>query len=104
MCDEKYADFKDIQVLQKHLLRFLNGTKLKDKVTISSLLVKFNYLSVNQLAAQIKLGEVWKALKIEDYPLKIKKQSLNKDGACTRAATSGKPCEIGKKTLTKKLA
>ena len=72
MCDEKYADFKDIQVLQKHLLRFLNGTKLKDKVTISSLLVKFNYLSVNQLAAQIKLGEVWKGgtFKLSNFRLK----------------------------------
>ena len=33
--------------------------------------VKFNLLSVNQLAAQIKLKEVWKSLNCPNYPTKL---------------------------------
>ena len=47
--------------------------------------------SVNQLNAQIKLLEIWKALNVVDHPLKIEQQSR----ACL-----GRPCEIGKTTLT----
>ena len=53
--DLKCADFKSIQILQKDLLRFLNESKIKDKVSIKFLLNKFGALSVNQLGAQIKL-------------------------------------------------
>ena len=35
-------------------------------------------LSVNQLNAQVKLLEVWKAMNVEDYPLKIKQQEVSK--------------------------
>ena len=31
----------------------------------------FNFLSVNQLAAQIKLKEVWKSLNKNDYPIQL---------------------------------
>ena len=44
-------------------------TKIKDRVSVKSMLSKFNLLSVNQLAAQIKLTEVWKAKNVEDYAL-----------------------------------
>ena len=53
--DLKCADFKSIQILQNDLLRFLNGSKIKDKMSIKFLLNKFGALSVNQLGAQIKL-------------------------------------------------
>ena len=43
------------------------------------------------LNAQIKLLEMWKALNVEDYPLKIKQQVLNSQGAATRAALGGRP-------------
>ena len=33
------------------------------------MLKKFDILSVNQLAASIKLKEVWKSQNVEDYPL-----------------------------------
>ena len=97
--DEKCADFKAIQVLQNNLLRFLNGSKIKDKISVRNLLTKFELLSVNQLAAQIKLGEMWKAMIIEDYPLKVEQRRIMEEGAATRAATSSKPCEIGKSLL-----
>ena len=66
------ADFGAIQLAQNNLLRVLNGTKIKDMVSIESLLEKFKILSVNQLNAQTKLLEMWKALNSKDYPLKIK--------------------------------
>ena len=51
------------------MLRAINGTKIKDRVTVKSMLKKFGLLSVNQLSAQIKLVEVWKARNVEGYAL-----------------------------------
>ena len=53
------------------MLRAINGTKISDKVSIKSMLDKFKLLSVNQLAAQIKLKEVWKSLNSENYPIRL---------------------------------
>ena len=55
---------------------------------------------MNQLDAQIKLVEMWKVLNLEDYPLKIEQQSTSNQGVSTRAASRGKPREIGMSTLT----
>ena len=96
------SDFKAIQLVQNKLLRTLNGTKIKDKVSISSMLDKFSMLSVNQLNAGIKLLEMWKALKVDNYPLKIKSQYHNEEGINTRADMAGRPIEIGKSVLTQK--
>ena len=74
MEDPVGAEFKAVQLVQNNLLRTLNGTKIKDKVSISSMLDKFNMQSVNQLNAGVKLLEVWKALTVDDYPLIIKRQ------------------------------
>ena len=79
------ADFKAIQLVQNKLLRSLNGSKIKDMVSTSSLLLKFGMLSVNQLNAQMKLVEIWKALNVGDYPLKIERQSTQTNGVSTRA-------------------
>ena len=38
------------------------------------MLEKFGMLSVNQIAAQIKLAEMWKCNNDEKYPLRIKKR------------------------------
>ena len=62
---------KEIQLTQNRLLRLLNGTKIKDKVSIHSMLQKFGLLSVNQLAAKIKLIEVWKTLNRPEYPIEL---------------------------------
>ena len=59
------ADFRAIQLVQNDLLRTINGTKIKDKVSISSMLDKFNMQSVNQLNAGVKLLEMWKALNVD---------------------------------------
>ena len=43
---------------------------------------------------------MWKALSIEDYPLKIEQQNTCDRNVSTRAASRGRPCEIGMSTLT----
>ena len=63
-----------------------------------SLLVKFGISSVNQINAQIKLLEMWKALHVEDYPLHIKQQEPNSVGAVTRASELWRQIEISNLT------
>ena len=100
--DPECVDFTAIQIAQNNFLRSLNGSKIKAKVSIESLFKKFNASSVNQLNAQIKLQEIWKALNVDNYPLKISQQRANMSGVSTRAGQSGRPIEIGKKHLTQK--
>ena len=98
--DTLCADLKEIQLVQNELLCLLNGSKIKDKISTESMLVKFNVLSVNQMNAQIKLQQMWKALNMEDYPLTINQQSVPESGVTTRASLWGKPVEIGTSNLT----
>ena len=67
--DRKCTAMKSLQLTQNRMLRAINGSKIKDKISIASMLNKFNLLSVNQLAANIKLIEVWKSLNVPGYPL-----------------------------------
>ena len=53
------------------MLRAINGSKISDKISIESMLAKFNLLSVNRLSAQIKLKEVCKSLNCPNYPTKL---------------------------------
>ena len=46
-------------------------------------------LSVNQINAQIKLTEIWKAFNDVDHPFKIKKNPVNVEERVTRAMTEG---------------
>ena len=80
-------------MVQNKLARFLNAKKLRDKVPTIELLKHINMLSVNQLNAKIKLIEIWKALNIEKYPLKIPTQSISDEQMNTRAMTSSRPIE-----------
>ena len=61
---------KSLQITQNKSARFLNGNILEDKVCTSKIFNDLNLLSVNQLNAQIKIREVWKSLKNENYPTK----------------------------------
>ena len=98
--DPECGDFKAIQLVQNKLLRLLNGTTVKDRVSTASLLTKFGIMSVNQLNAKVKLLEIWKALNVEDYPLKIKKQSQSENRVTTRNSQNERPIEIGKSNVT----
>ena len=63
------------------------------------MLVKFNMLSVNQLNAQIKITEIWKALHNPDNPLKIEKVNHESSVCLTRVVTKGDLKEVGKSTI-----
>ena len=84
------------------MAHFLNGKTIKDIIETKVLISKANLLSVNQLNAKIKLVEVWKALNIEDYPIKIMQQFAGNEKISTRAMTNGRLIEIGNSTLTMK--
>ena len=62
---------KSLQLTQNRLLRSLNGSMVKDKISVKSMLEKFELLSVNQLSAEIKLVEGWKIVNIEGHPLTL---------------------------------
>ena len=53
----------------------LNNTQIKDKVSTKEMLDKFELLSVNQLAAQIKLLEAWKSVHIPGYAIVLEPYS-----------------------------
>ena len=65
------ASLKSLQLTQNRMLRAINNTRVKDKISVKSMLEKFDLLSVNQLAAQIKLQEVWKSINVEGYALTL---------------------------------
>ena len=92
--------FKEIQKKQNDLLRFLAGCRTSDRISIRNLLERFNMVSINQLNAQIKLLEIWKALNVQNYPLEIRQQAVQEGVATTRATDRGRPCELGRSTGT----
>ena len=57
-------------------------------------------LSVNQLNAQIKITEAWKASKDDNHPIKFKKVS---NEWATRSISNGDLVETGKTDLVKAL-
>ncbi len=58
------------QRAQNKMLRVLDGAQMVDQKSTKSLLEEQNMLSVNQMAAQIKLTEMWKASNDPQYPKK----------------------------------
>ena len=65
---------KDLQVSQNKMLRLLNNSRISDGVSTASLLTKFNMMSVNQINAQMKLSEMWKAMRDVDHPFNLEKK------------------------------
>ena len=68
---------KSLQQTQNRLLRLLNNSKVSDKISTKSMLEQFQLLSVNQLAAEIKLIETWKSINIEGCPTELEPYNLN---------------------------
>ena len=97
---------RDLQKTQNKMLRFLNKSRVVDKVNTKSILDKFNLVSVNQLNAQIKLTETWKSLNLSS--------GINKNGISAlqithveghremRSAFKGNLIENGKSKKAKK--
>ena len=92
----------EAQKAQNKLLRILSNKKLSDRISTKTLLETQNMLSVNQLSAQIKLTEMWKAKYDEEYPLKFKSQKTAENARETRGNSNGKLMELGrtKKSIT----
>ena len=67
-----------VQMSQNKILRMLDRVSLKEHVSSSSLLNKYNLPSANQLAVQIKLMEWWKIINIIQYPLKLEWNNPNR--------------------------
>ena len=55
-----------IKVVFNRMLRILCGTAKQDKVSVKSMLDRLGWLSINQLAAEIRLIEVWKGLNLNN--------------------------------------
>ena len=53
-------------------------------------------LSVNQMATQIKLAEMWKAKHEKNYPVKMEFRTVGESGTGTRRATCGNAVETGR--------
>ena len=58
-----------IRVLFNDLLRLLCNSKRSQHESTKSMLDKVGWLSINQLACEIRLIETWKAVYLEDYCL-----------------------------------
>ena len=78
------------------MVRLLNGKSLIDKISTKTLLANVNVLSVNQINAQIKITEVWKAMQDANHPLKIEKVAHDLRSCTTRSVTNGDLKEFGK--------
>ena len=81
---------ESLQLTQNRMLRVINNSKIKDKISVSCTLKKFNLRSVNhQLAAQIKLVEAWKTINLENYPIQLENNQLsrNTNGRAVREST-----------------
>ena len=83
------------------MLRMLENKRIKDRVSIKSMLEKNKMLSVNQTNAQIKLTEMWKMETNKEYPVRGERQRRQENGRETRGFTSGKWIEFGTSTKAK---
>ena len=66
-----------IRVLFNNLLRLLCNSKRNRHTSVKSMLERVGWLSLNQLACEIRLIETWKALYQEEYCLKDVFEKVN---------------------------
>ena len=64
------SSINGIRVQFNNLLRLLCNSKRNQHTSINSMLKKLGWLSVNQMACEVRLIETWKALHVEDYCLR----------------------------------
>jgi hypothetical protein len=90
-----------VQRSQNKMLRILDGTLVSDRKSTKTLLDNQNMLSVNQIAAQIKLIEMWKASNDPQYPIKMKTRERQENAIETRSVTRGDLTEVGRSKTVK---
>jgi hypothetical protein len=81
------------------MLRILDRALVLDRKSTKTLLDNQNTLSVIQIAAQIKLSEMWKA---SNDPIKMKTRERQENAIKTRSLTQGDLTEVGRSTKAKK--
>jgi hypothetical protein len=67
---EEHPKSQYMTMAQNKMLRILDGALVSDRKSTKTLLDNQNMHSVNQIAAQIKLTEMWKASNDPQYPKK----------------------------------
>ena len=87
--DSTQGVMDEIQKAQNKMLRLLNNSRIKDKISTKSIMANLNMLSVNQVNAQVKLTEIWKSINIENYPIQSQKVNYNMEARATRASNRG---------------
>ncbi len=97
----KNSEMALIQKAQNRLLRTLKQKRRMDKARIADMLECTGLLSVNQLAAQIKLVEMWKAATREDYPVKMERIQRGENERVTRGNNGIRFKEKKRTTLIK---
>ena len=75
-----------IRVHFRNVLRLLCGSKREEHLSIRSMLDKVGWLSLNQLACEVRLTETWKALHLENYCLKDIFERIETSGINTRSS------------------
>ena len=65
--DPNPSSINGIRVRFNDLLRLLCNTRRSKHTSIESMLKQLGWLSINQLACEVRLVEVWKALNEQDY-------------------------------------
>ena len=73
-------------MLFNDVLRLLCNTKRKQHTSIESMLEQVGWLSINQLACEVRLIEAWKALNQDDYCLKTIFEKVPERGIGTRSS------------------
>jgi len=91
-----------VQKAQNKMLRVLDEAQIVDQKSTKILSEEQNMLSVNQMAAQIKLTEMWKASNDPQYPIKIKTLDNLGERMETRCGTRGDMAESGGSARAKK--
>jgi hypothetical protein len=92
-----------VQRSQNKMVRILDGALVSDRKSTKTLLDNQNMLSVNQIAAQIKLTEMWKASNDPQCPIKMKTRERQENAMETRSVTRGDLTEVGRSTREKKI-
>ena len=100
--DPTNEDFTELQRMQNKMMRLVSGTSIQDRISIRNLLEMTNNISVNQMNAQIKIQEIWKALNINHYPLTVTKYGETNSALSTRSCSNGKLVESGKCVISQK--
>ena len=80
---------------------FMENFRINDRCNTKNLLENTKMLSVNQIMAQIKLTEMWKAINTNKNPLNFQPRSAAEDTRTTRSISNGMLENSGFSVLSK---